>query len=120
MAERCKLPSVFILHFYDNEDCEPCVRQWYVLGELRAKYPQLRVYSFDTNIDLSTIQTLINIYKVPAEMPTLVLNDKVYKGFQSIEDIEKALPKLIEDKEKEEKAKAAATAAAKKKTTTTP
>lgn len=96
MAERCKLSSIFILHFYDNEDCEPCVRQWYVLGELRAKYPQLRVYSFDVNLDLSTIKTLVNIYKIPEEMPTVVINGKVHRGFQSIEDIEQKLPELLD------------------------
>lgn len=100
LNERCNLKSEFILHFYDNEDCEPCVREWYVLGELREKYPQLRIYSFDYNLDLSTIKTLISIYKIPDQMPSLVMNDKVYAGFQSVEDIEKAFPELLKQLEK--------------------
>ena len=102
LSERCNRPSIFILHFYDNEDCEPCVRQWYVLGELRAKYPELRVYSFDYNLDLSTIRTLIKIYKIPEEMPSLILNGKLYKGFQDMESIELALPALAKILEPEE------------------
>jgi len=99
LTERCKRPSIFILYFYDNEDCEPCRREWYVLGELRAKYPELRVYSFDYNLDLSAIKTLIKIYKIGDEMPTLVLNDKIFTGFQDMESIEKNLPELAKSLE---------------------
>src|ERR1035437_10255448 len=35
-----------------------------LLIKLREDYPQLRVYSFDYNLDLSAIQTLISINKV--------------------------------------------------------
>ncbi len=95
VSERCGLKSVFVLYFYANEDiCQDCANQGYVLDSLRAKYPDFRVYSFDYNLDLSAVKALISIYKVPNDLPALVINKKVYSGFKSIEDIEKILPEI--------------------------
>lgn len=118
LSERCNHPSVFILHFYKNENCEDCVKEWYVLGELRAKYPDLRVYSFDTSLDLSTIKTMVNIYKIKDEMPTLVLDDKVFPGYQDMEAIERAMPELAKSLEAD-KAGTATTTSTKKSITNT-
>ncbi len=95
ISERCGLKSIFVLYFYDNKDkCADCVKQGYVLDTLREKYPDFRVYSFDYNLDLSAIKALISIYKVPNDLPALVINRKVYSGFKSVEDIEKILPEI--------------------------
>ncbi len=96
ISARCGLKSVFVLYFYANQDqCEKCADQGYVLDALREKYSEFRVYSFDYNLDLSAIKALILIYKVPNELPALVINRKVYSGFKSVEDIEKILPEII-------------------------
>lgn len=102
LDERCALKSEFILYFYKNADCPDCVSQSYILGTLRDKYPQLRVYSFDYNLDLSAVRTLISIYDVPPNMPSLVMDGKVYEGLQDVEEIEEALPGLEELKKKQE------------------
>ncbi|MFA7192471.1 MAG: hypothetical protein WC089_04210 [Candidatus Paceibacterota bacterium] len=94
VTERCGQKSIFVLYFYNNDVCDDCVKQGYVLTSLREKYPNLRVYSFDYNLDLSAIKTMISIYKVPSQVPALVINGKVYSGFQSVEDIEKTFPQL--------------------------
>jgi len=94
IRERCGEKSIFILYFYKNSDCDDCTKQGYVLTTLREKYPDLRVYSFDYNLDLSAIKTMISIYKVPDNLPAIVINGKVYSGFKSIEDIEKTFPEL--------------------------
>jgi hypothetical protein len=94
ITERCGQKTVFILYFYKNNDCSDCTKQGYVLTSLRENYPSLRVYSFDYNIDLSAVKTMISIYKVPNDLPVLVINSKVYSGFQSIDQIEKILPQL--------------------------
>ncbi len=120
ISERCKQASVFVLYFYGNKtNCSDCDRQSYVLTALREKYPGLRVYSFDYNIDISAVQTLKSIYKVGDALPALVMNGKAYNGFQSIEDIEQNLPELQtllrqEEKPAEEQSKASTTTTTKK------
>ncbi len=101
ISEKCKKTPISIIYFYsiDNK-CPDCEKEGYVLTRLREEYPELRVYSFDYNIDLSAVKTLISINKVKDELPAIVINDKVYYGFQSIEDIEKAEPDLQKIKAK--------------------
>jgi hypothetical protein len=94
IRERCGEKSIFILYFYKNDNCSDCTKQGYVLTSLREKYPDLRVYSFDYNLDLSAIKTMTSIYKVPDNLPAIVINGKVYSGFKSVEDIEKTFPEL--------------------------
>src|SRR3989339_1094392 len=115
ITERCGQKSIFILYFYKNDNCDECTKQGYVLTSLREKYPNLRVYSFDYNLDLSAIKAMISIYKVPDDLPAIVINGKVYNGFKSIEDIEKTFPEL-ESIKVEEPVKAKTTTS---KTTTT-
>ncbi len=93
--EKCKKTPVSILYFYStDESCSDCEREGYVLTHLRETYPELRVYSFDYNIDLSAVKTLISVNKLKNELPAVVIKDKVYYGFQSVEDLEKVMPEL--------------------------
>jgi hypothetical protein len=100
VSEKCGLQPVFILYFYSNETadknpvCADCEKQGYVLTALAEKYPSLRVYSFDYSLDLPALKTLININDVTAQLPALVINEKVYNGFKSVEDVETLLPEL--------------------------
>jgi len=92
-----------IMYFYSNikNDCPDCQKEGFVLTRLRQDYPELRVYAFDYNLDLSALQTLISIYNIKDEQPTLLINDKVYYGFKSVDDIKDILPALKElDKQK--------------------
>lgn len=94
IRERCGEKSIFILYFYKNDNCDDCTKQGYVLTSLREKYPELRVYSFDYNLDLSAIRTMTSIYKVSDNLPAIVINGKVYSGLQTVEEIEKTFPEL--------------------------
>lgn len=95
IAAKCKLKPVFILYFYSNKgDCNDCRKQGYVLTALAQKYPQLRIYSFDYNLDVSALQTLISIDDTKDQLPALVIQGKAYYGLQMIPDIEKILPQL--------------------------
>ena len=97
-AEKCgavKKP-VFIIYFYSNKgDCPECEREGYVLTRLKEKYPELRVYSFDYNLELSVIDSLKAIYRVSSALPALVIEDKVYTGFKSVEELEALLPDTL-------------------------
>ena len=95
ISEKCKKTPLSIIYFYStDETCDDCEREGYVLTHLRETYPDLRVYSFDYNIDLSAVKTLISINKVKNALPAIVIKDKVYYGFQSVEDLEKVMPEL--------------------------
>lgn len=106
ITERCGKKSVFIQYFYGNDNCDDCIKQGYVLTSLSEKYPNLRVYSFDYNLDLSALRAMISIYKVPKDLPAIVINGKVYSGFNTIEQIEKLIPDVVRDREAELKQKA--------------
>jgi hypothetical protein len=84
-----------VMYFYSNKgDCSDCQKEGFVLTKLRQDYPELRVYSFDYNLDLSALQTLISIYNIEKKLPVILINEKTYYGFQSIDDIKNALPAL--------------------------
>jgi thiol-disulfide isomerase/thioredoxin len=95
LAEKCgahKKP-VFIIFFYSNEgDCIDCQKEGYVLTRLKQKYPELRVYSFDYNLDLSVVDSLKTIYRITNTLPAIVIEDKTYFGYKSVEDLEELLP----------------------------
>ncbi len=98
ISERCGTKSAFALYFYSNkEDCQDCERQGYALTELRAKYPILRVYSFDYNLDMSAIKAMISIYKVGDTLPAMVINGKVYNGFQTADQLEAILAPALKE-----------------------
>ena len=96
IADKCKTKPVSILYFYSNQgDCADCSRLGDVLTYLRQTYPDLRVYSFDYNLDLSALQTLIALRKVKSELPALVINNRapVY-GLKSLDEMETLIPEL--------------------------
>ncbi len=96
IAERCKQVITSIFYFYGNKDaCTDCEKQSYVLDAIRQKYPSVRVYSFDYNLDLSTIKALTSIYKIQNTLPGLVISGKTVSGFKTVEDLETLLPKEI-------------------------
>jgi hypothetical protein len=95
LSQKCSFKPIYILYFYTSDCSTDCEKQGYALTALREKYPELRVYSFDADLDLSAISTLETIYKVSNDhLPALVINEKLYTDFQSIETIEKLIPEL--------------------------
>ena len=95
VAEKCHLEPVFILYFYSNKgDCDDCENQGYVLTALSRDYPQLRVYSFDYNLGVGALQTLISIHDIENALPALVINYKIYYGFHGVDDIKEILPEI--------------------------
>ncbi|MEZ0209008.1 MAG: TlpA family protein disulfide reductase [Candidatus Paceibacterota bacterium] len=87
---------VSIIYFYSNAgDCAECEREGYVLTRLKEKYPDLRVYSFDYNLDLSAVDSMKRIYKITSSLPALVIEEKTYIGFKSVEDLEALLPATL-------------------------
>ena len=114
--EKCGIKPITIIYFYSNKgDCADCKRTGYVLTKLREEYPELRIYSFDYNLDLSVVKTMISLYGVKNTLPALTIWEENYYGFKSTEDIEKIIPQLKKLRADREKAEASKTATSTKK-----
>ena len=95
ISQKCKKTPLSIIYFYSTDgSCTDCEREGYVLTKLRETYPELRVYSFDYNIGLSAVKTMINVNKIKNTLPAIIVKDDTYYGFQSVEDMEKTMPEL--------------------------
>lgn len=98
ISQKCpKVKPVFILYFYSNEgNCPDCGRTGDVLTYLRQTYPELRVYSFDYNLDLSALRTLLSLNQINGyELPAMVINNRpVVYGFKNLQDMQKLVPEL--------------------------
>lgn len=95
ITSKCGLNPTFILYFYSNEgDCADCQKMGYVLTSLHERFPDLRIYSFDANLDLEAIRTLRSIYALGPELPALVVNGDPYYGFRPIDETIQSIPAL--------------------------
>lgn len=106
LSQKCSSKPISVLYFYgDKKDCPECENMSHILTRLREQYPELRIYSFDTNLNLSAIDTLKSIYKIDVrKLPAIVYKDDSYTGFKSIEDMKKIIPELTQlDKAREAK-----------------
>lgn len=89
---------VYIIYFYSNKgDCPDCQREGYVLTRLKEKFPELRVYSFDYNLQLSAIDSLKTIYRIKSALPALVIEDQLYTGYKTVEELEAMLPSTLKE-----------------------
>ncbi len=94
LAAACGTKPVTVLYFYSNAgDCSDCDKAGYALSYLRSTYPALRVYSFDYNLDLGALKTLITLLRVRDSLPAFVVNGKRSYGFTSLSDLEAQFPK---------------------------
>lgn len=90
--DRCKKNTVSILYFYDT-DCADCAKQSIILDKIIQDYPEIRVYYLDVKTNNPALDTLSSIFKFKAS-PSLVINEKTYTGFQSVEQIESYIPDI--------------------------
>lgn len=110
VKQKCGVKPITIIYFYSNNgDCGDCQKAGYVLTKLREEFPELRVYSFDYNLDLSAVATMKSIQGVRNTLPALVIWDEPYYGFKSSADIEKIIPQLKKIRAEREKAASAST-----------
>ena len=97
LAKTCHITPTVALYFYSNTpgSCNDCDRAGYALSYLRQTYPALRVYSFDYDLDLGALKTLIQVAKVQQKFPAFVINGSTSYGFTSLDDFEKLFPKAL-------------------------
>ena len=92
-AKSCNTKQVTVLYFYSNTDCADCDKAGYALSYLHDTYPNVRVYSFDYDLDLGAQKTLISINKVADTLPAFVIAGKTSYGFTDLTTLEKEFPK---------------------------
>lgn len=110
IADRCGEEITTVLSFH-NLTCSDCKEQSIVLDEIHNKYPAVRIYWLDTDSNTPAVETLISMFDIKTT-PTVIIGEKKYEGFQSIEklseifeNIEKLRQKSTELKEKQKKTK---------------
>ena len=109
LAGKCDLKPISVLYFYGNKDvCPQCVDMSLVLTKLRETYPEVRIYSFDTNLQLSALNTLRSINKVSeTQLPAVIVDDQTITGLRTYDDLKKLIPELKTiDKKHADEAKA--------------
>lgn len=97
IADTCDVEPVTALYFYSNEAgaCESCDRASYALSYLRQTYPGLRVYSFDYNLDLGALETLIKVEKIEERFPAFVIEGERSYGFTDLESFQELFPEEL-------------------------
>ena len=94
LAAACGTHPVTVLYFYSNAgDCADCDKAGYALSYLRDTFPSLRVYSFDYNLGLGALKTLITLDRVKSSLPAFIVNGKTSYGFTDLATLEKEFPK---------------------------
>lgn len=89
---------IFMIYMYSNKtNCADCEKQAAVLGRLREIYPELKIYTFDYDLDLKPLETLKAIYKIKPEFPVLVVEDEPYYGFMTVDELRPLLPDNLEE-----------------------
>ncbi len=99
-SNKCNLDIDSLLYFYSTE-CDDCRKQGYVLTEFKEQYPDVRIYSFDTDLDFPVINTFASLYEFDT-YPTLIINDDVYQEYINLEQIQELFPELVQRKVTEE------------------
>lgn len=106
--DRCKQNTVSILYFHDV-DCVECSKQSIILDKIVEEYPEIRVYYFDKTTNTPALDTLSSIFKVQTS-PALVINDKMYLGYQDLAKVESYIPEIKVWKKEKEKLASSTTA----------
>jgi hypothetical protein len=98
-TKQCGQKFSSVLYFYSNDaSCSDCRKMGYVLTDMRKEYDTLHVYSFDYDLELSTLETLKSIYHLEGNFPIVVIDRKPYYGFKTRAEIEALLPDLAKPK----------------------
>lgn len=94
LSRACNADSPVALYFYSNVPgaCVDCDRASYALSYLHETYPNIRVYSFDYNLDLGALKTLIAVEKIKPDFPAFIIEGKRSYGFTSLTELETEFP----------------------------
>ena len=91
-AKKCNTNYSIIMYFYSNrEECnDKTTSASFILSYLRNKYDNVRIYSYDVDLDSDVIQVLKENYYMSG-CYNVVLNDKSIGEIKKSDDVEKYL-----------------------------
>jgi hypothetical protein len=92
--KECNKTSANILYFYTNEeDCDKCKEQGFILTWVRRNYHDVYIYSFDYSIDNAALDTVKRLYDVQGT-PALVINKETYNTFVTKRELQNMLESM--------------------------
>lgn len=94
LSQTCGVKPTVVLYFYSNVpgSCADCDRAAYALNYLHGVNPKLRVYSFDYDLDLGALKTLISVEKIQPKFPAFVIDGSRSYGFTTLDDFKTLFP----------------------------
>ncbi|HEX8591403.1 MAG TPA: hypothetical protein VF696_01470 [Candidatus Paceibacterota bacterium] len=95
LSETCNVDPTVVLYFYSNEPgaCDDCDRASHALSYLHDTNQKLRVYSFDYNLPLGALKTLIAVEKVEPKFPAFVIDGERVYGFEDVDKFKLNFPR---------------------------
>jgi len=100
LAKRCNEHLFTILYFHSNDCVADCRNQSIVLDRFHEIFPEIRIYWLDQGLDDPVMNTLVSMQKIDRS-PSLIVNEKKYAGFQSLDELVATLPKDLQRRYKE-------------------
>ena len=91
LGTRCNQKQAVILYFH-SLDCTSCREQSLVLDEISNRYPKVRIYWIDSDLETPAVKSMNSIFNIK-NTPSLVINGKTYSGLKVITDLEDILLK---------------------------
>jgi len=88
---KCGSNASLVLYFLSSSSCSTCRAQGNELTSARQQ-AAIRVYSFDIDINSSLVNSLVQSQSIKT-YPTLVINDKKYEGYVTMQAILDAVKK---------------------------
>ena len=89
IIQKCNITKELVLFFYKNSDeCKKCEDQSFILTDIKEtedkmKRDQIAVFSFDMDLNISTVKMLSDYYNInPNELPCIVIGKDKYCGIQ--------------------------------------
>ncbi|MCX6695332.1 MAG: hypothetical protein NTU61_03465 [Candidatus Altiarchaeota archaeon] len=92
MKSQCDLNQTEVLYFYRNsQDCKQCDDQSYVLNYYNNRIdPEIATFSFDADLNLTSVDVLLSIYNV-TEYPCIVVEGDTNCGLQNSDQMKEIL-----------------------------
>jgi hypothetical protein len=83
VQQECGEGQTAVLFFYKNADeCKKCDDQSFILSDINREIdPEIAVFSFDTDLNLTTVGLLTRYYDIK-EYPCVIVDDMPYCGIQ--------------------------------------
>ncbi len=95
----CGKDSVSVLYFYEEDDkCGKCSTQGYILTSLKDKFKdKLLIFSLDASSEEAMVKIIKNVYNIN-EVPSLVVDDDVVRGFILEDDLFRVICRKFKNK----------------------